>query len=167
MAGLFSDELLELASEVLERCRASGLRLATAESCTGGLIIGCLTELPGASNVIVRGYVTYANAAKIELLGVPADLFQKVGAVSEGVARAMAEGAIRYAGADVAVSCTGIAGPEGGSEAKPVGRVHLACASRGRETTHLRADYGDIGRAEVRLAAVADGLRLILAGLGG
>ena len=166
MTELFSRELLDLAGDVLRACEAAGFTLATAESCTGGLIAGCLTELPGASHVVRRGYVTYANDAKIELLGVPAALFETVGAVSEEVARAMAEGAVRASGADIAVSCTGIAGPGGATATKSIGRVHLACARAGGATTHRHADYGDIGRTEVRLATIADALRLIQAAVG-
>ena len=163
MMGLFPRPLLDLAGDVLRACEAAGLTIATAESCTGGLIAGCLTEHAGASHVVRRGYITYADDAKIELLGVPGELFATVGAVSAEVARAMAEGAVRASGADIAVSCTGIAGPGGATAEKPVGRVHLACARRGRATRHLRVDYGDIGRTEVRLATIADALRLIQA----
>ncbi len=115
---------LALAERLLEACAAHGLHLVTAESCTGGLIVGCLTEIPGSSSVVERGYVTYDNRAKQELLGVPADLLARVGAVSEEVARAMAEGALAGAGADLALAVTGIAGPSGATPGKPVGLVH-------------------------------------------
>ena len=166
MSGLYPDAHVALAAQVLDRCRAQGLRLATAESCTGGLIAGCLTTVAGASDVLARGLVTYDNAAKIDLLDVDASLFDTVGAVSEEVARAMAEGAVAQPGIDIAIADTGIAGPAGATESKPVGRVHLACARTGRATRHLMRDYGDIGRARVRLAAVEDALRLSLEGLG-
>ena len=112
----------------------SGLKLATAESCTGGLIAAILTEVPGSSDVFERGFVTYSNEAKTELLGVPAELIEKHGAVSEEVARAMASGALGHSRADIAVAVTGVAGPGGGTTAKPVGLVHLAAARRGSVT---------------------------------
>jgi nicotinamide-nucleotide amidase len=163
---MFPPPLIVQATRVLELARAQGFKLATAESCTGGLIAGCLTEIAGSSDVVERGYVTYTNEAKQELLGVPAALFATVGAVSKEVACAMAEGALRSARADVALACTGIAGPGGGTAQKPVGLVHIALAQRGRPTRHLRREYGAIGRAEVRLATVADALALALLELG-
>ena len=162
---MFSPALLERAQHVSAACRAKGLHLAAAESCTGGLILGCLTAIAGSSDVVERGFVVYTNEAKTELLGVPEGLFAEVGAVSEDVARAMAEGALAHAPAEVAVSCTGIAGPGGGTAEKPVGLVHLAVAQRGAATLHRRCTYGDIGRDAVRLAAVADALDLVLEGL--
>ena len=123
---MFPDTMLRQARELLAAAERSGVRLATAESCTGGLIAGCLTELAGSSAVVDRGYVVYDNRAKCEMLGVGADLLAAHGAVSEPVARAMAEGALAHARADIAVSITGIAGPSGGSETKPVGLVHFA-----------------------------------------
>lgn len=157
---MFSVDLADQAAAVLEAARAKGLRLATAESCTGGLIAACLTAIAGSSDVVDRGFVVYDNTAKKEMLGVPGALLASVGAVSEEVARAMAEGALARAHADVAVSCTGIAGPGGATPGKPVGLVHLACARRGG-TVHLRREYGDIGREAVRLGTVADALALI------
>ena len=139
--------------------------LATAESCTGGLIAGCLTAIAGSSDVFTRGLVTYDNAAKIDLLGVEPALFETVGAVSEEVARAMAEGALAHPGIDIAIADTGIAGPGGATAFKPVGRVHFACARVGRETRHQMRDYGAIGRPQVRIAAVEDALGLVLAEL--
>ena len=164
VSGLYSDWdiQLDLAERVLDRCRAQGLKLATAESCTGGLVAGCLTAIAGSSEVFTRGLVTYDNAAKIDLLGVDAALFDNVGAVSEEVARAMAEGALAHPGVDIAVADTGIAGPGGTTALKPVGRVHLACARTGRDTRHIRRDYGAIGRAQVRTVAVEDALILLL-----
>src|SRR3982751_3041231 len=120
-----------LARSLLDLCRSRKLTIATAESCTGGLVAAALTAIPGSSDVVDRGFVTYSNAAKTEMLGVPADLIATHGAVSEPVARAMAEGALSRSNADVAVAITGIAGPDGGSDAKPVGLVHLAAARNG------------------------------------
>lgn len=154
------ETLLEKAAGVLERCRAQGLTLATAESCTGGLIAACLTEIAGSSDVLDRGFVTYSNDAKAEVLGVPRALLAAHGAVSEEVARAMAEGALARSAADLAVAVTGIAGPGGGSPEKPVGLVHLALARRGRDTTALCRRYAGDRRA-VRLAAVAEALAMI------
>ena len=162
MSNLFSAAQLELAAEVIERCRDQGLTLATAESCTGGLIAGCLTSIAGSSDVFARGLVSYDNAAKSDLLGVEPALFDTAGAVSEEVARAMAEGALAHPGIDIAVADTGIAGPGGATELKPIGRVHLACARAGHDTRHQMRDYGAIGRAEVRIAAVEDALLLVL-----
>lgn len=149
------------ASSVLDACRHAGLKLATAESCTGGLIAATLTEVAGSSDVVERGFVTYSNEAKTELLGVPATVIAQHGAVSEPVARAMAEGALAHAHADIAVSVTGIAGPGGATATKPVGLVHLACARKGRTTLHERHVFsGD--RAAVRAQAVAVALSLVL-----
>ncbi|WP_439814480.1 CinA family protein [Zavarzinia sp. CC-PAN008] len=147
-------DLAAAATDLLAAMRARGLRIATVESCTGGLIAACLTEIPGSSDVVDRGFVTYSNEAKSELVGVPADLIAAVGAVSEDVARAMAEGALARSRADLAVSCTGVAGPGGGSAAKPVGLVHIACASRDG-TQHRQLLLGDLGRAGIREATVA------------
>lgn len=146
---------------VLARCRARGLRLATAESCTGGLIIASLTAIAGSSDVVDRGFVTYANAAKCEMLAVPPELVAEHGAVSEAVVRAMAEGALRAAGVDVALAVSGIAGPGGAVAGKPVGTVHVALARRERATRHRPCHFtGD--RAAVRLASVIAALDLLL-----
>lgn len=152
--------LLHQAETVLAACRSRGLRLATAESCTGGLIAGALTAVSGSSDVVERGFVTYTNEAKTEMLGVPAGLIALHGAVSEPVARAMAEGALARSPADVTVAVTGIAGPTGGGPDKPVGLVHLAAARRGGATLHERRLFaGD--RAAVREQTVDASLRLI------
>jgi nicotinamide-nucleotide amidase len=135
--------------------------VATAESCTGGLVAALLTEIPGSSDVVERGLVTYSNEAKTEMLGVPAEIIGTQGAVSEAVARAMAEGALARSRADVAVSITGVAGPGGGSAAKPVGLVHFGLAVKGRPTLHRERRYGDLGRAEIRASAVEDALSLL------
>ena len=154
-------EVLELAREVIATATAKGLTVGTAESCTGGLISGVLTAVPGASAAYLGGLVTYSNAMKTELLGVPEALFAVYGAVSEEVARAMAEGARKRLGVDVAVSVTGIAGPGGGSAAKPVGTVWIAVAES-EETLVWRMGYGDVGRDEVRELTVRDALERVL-----
>jgi len=156
---------LALANAVLDRCRSRGLRLATAESCTGGLIAAALTDIAGSSDVFDRGFVTYADAAKAEVLGVSPALIAEHGAVSEPVARAMAEGALAAAAADVSVAVTGIAGPGGGTEAKPVGLVHLAAARTGAEPLHERRVF-DGDRSAVRTATVEAALSLLLTAIG-
>lgn len=156
----FSKVTLEIAEALVHAAWAKGLIVATAESCTGGLISAAITEVPGASDVFRRGFVTYANEAKVELLGVPEALLARFGAVSEEVARAMAEGALAAADADIAVSATGIAGPGGGTETKPVGLVHMAASRRGGTTLHERAVFpGD--RQTVRAQAVETALALL------
>ena len=157
---MFSPALLQRAAALLRRYEAEGLRIVTAESCTGGLVAALLTEVPGSSAVVERGFVTYSNEAKREMLGVPAELIAAHGAVSEAVARAMAEGALARSRADVALAITGIAGPGGATAAKPVGLVHFACTRAG-STEHLERRYGDAGRAAVREKAVDDGLNLL------
>lgn len=157
----FPAALTDAASGLLDRYRAQDLRIATAESCTGGLVAGLLTEIAGSSAVVERGFVTYSNEAKSELVGVPSALLAEHGAVSAPVARAMAEGAVAASRAHVAVAITGVAGPGGGSDAKPVGLVHFGLARMGRPTRHLERRYGDLGRSEIRLRAVADALALL------
>ena len=158
---LFPAELTNRAARLLERLRERGLMLATAESCTGGLISGLFTEIPGSSDVVERGFVTYSNAAKTAMLGVPAGLIDRHGAVSEEVARAMAEGALAHSRAQISVAVTGVAGPGGGSAQKPVGLVHLAAARAGAPTLHREIRLGDIGRTAIRLETVAAALNLI------
>lgn len=158
---MFPDDMLDEAADLLSACRDAGLKLVTAESCTGGLIAGLLTEIAGSSDVVERGFVTYSNEAKQELIGVPAATIESHGAVSEATALAMAEGALDHARADISVAVTGVAGPGGGSAAKPVGLVHLAAARRGRPTIHRECRFGDIGRTEVRIASVRVALELI------
>lgn len=157
---LFDDEVTEAARATLAACERRGLRLATAESCTGGLVAAALTEIPGSSAVVERGFVTYSNEAKTELLGVPTALFDTVGAVSEEVARAMASGALARAPVDLAVAVTGIAGP-GGSEFKPEGRVEFAVARRGGAVVAVREEFGALGRSEVRRRSVLRALALL------
>jgi nicotinamide-nucleotide amidase len=163
---MFSSDLITRATELIARYRAAGLMAATAESCTGGLIAGLLTEIPGSSDMLERGFVVYSNAAKQELLGVPAETLVNHGAVSEETARAMAEGALANSRAEVAVSVTGIAGPDGGTAAKPVGLVHFACARRGKPTVAREERFGAIGREAVRLASVRVALDLLEAAAG-
>jgi nicotinamide-nucleotide amidase len=158
---VFDDEVLTAARRLLDICRTRKLLLATAESCTGGLIAGALTEIAGSSDVVERGFVTYSNAAKAAMLGVPQELILRHGAVSEEVAKAMAEGALAHSPADLAVSVTGVAGPGGGSAEKPVGLVHFGCAARGRPVCHRERRFGDVGRGEVRRLTVLAALALL------
>ena len=158
-------ELFELARKVIEENRAAGRRVATAESCTGGLVAAALTEIAGASDVVDRAFVTYSNEAKTEMLGVSDDILSTLGAVSEATAWAMAQGALAKSHADVAVAVSGIAGPGGGSEKKPVGTVVFARAIRDQTQGPVVADthhFGDLGRAEIRRQAALVALRLLL-----
>jgi nicotinamide-nucleotide amidase len=155
----------EQARRLLERYRAAGLTIATAESCTGGMIAAALTDVAGSSDVFERGFVTYSNAAKIETIGVDAALLADHGAVSAAVARAMAEGALAASRADVAVSVTGVAGPGGGSREKPVGLVQFAAARRGGPTRDVERRFGDLGRAGIRAASVVEAFALLEAAL--
>lgn len=154
-------DLTDTAAAVLAACRERRLLLATAESCTGGLISAALTAVAGSSDVVERGFVTYSNRAKSDLLGVPEGMLAQFGAVSEPVARAMAEGAIAHAPVDLAIAVTGIAGPSGGSPDKPVGLVHIAGARRGGATLHQRHIFsGD--RDAVRHATAVAALEMLL-----
>ena len=159
---MFPDRVLVLAEALITEAREKQLRIVTAESCTGGLIAGALTEIPGASEVVDRGFMVYSNNAKTKLLSVRAAVIMRFGAVSEDVARAMAEGALKNSAADIAVSCTGIAGPTGGTADKPIGLVHLAAARNGETTLAEECRFGDIGRSEVRMRSVEAGLKLLL-----
>lgn len=156
----FSRHNLDLADKIIKICATKKLRLATAESCTGGLISACLTEISGSSAVVDRGYVVYSNQAKQDLLGVPADLIEQFGAVSEEVARAMAAGARTRAGVDLAVAVTGVAGPGGGSVTKPVGLVHRALCF-GQQVDHVR-DMFDGDRYQVRDGTLKASLKQII-----
>ena len=158
---MFNGELIRLAANVLVAARAKGLTIATAESCTGGLIAGLLTEIAGSSDVVERGFVTYSNEAKEEMLGVARDLLVAHGAVSEPVAAAMAQGALAHSNAQVSVAVTGIAGPGGGSAGKPVGLVYIAAMREGGTAVVERHLFGDIGREQVRLATVEAALTLL------
>jgi len=157
----FDDELLARAASLFALYRESGLRLVVAESCTGGLVSALLTEFPGSSVVVERGFVTYSNEAKSEALGVPDDVIAREGAVSEPVARAMAEGALRASRADVAAAVTGIAGPDGGSAEKPVGLVHFATSRRSGETKAEMRRFGALGRSGIRRASIVVCLDLL------
>ena len=165
VAVIFPDEAMERAERLLALCRDGGIRIATAESCTGGLIAACLTEVAGSSAIVDRGFVTYSDQSKRDLLGVPEALLLRAGAVSAEVARAMAAGALARSDADLAVAVTGIAGPGGATPTKPVGLVHHACAGLGDRVTHRRAVYPG-GRGAVRLATVATALDMLIAGAG-
>lgn len=158
---MFPDDIQTLARGVIEAAIMHGRRVTLAESCTGGLVSGALTAVSGSSAVVERGFVTYSNLAKQELLGVPDDLIAHHGAVSEAVARAMAHGALARSAAEVAVSVTGIAGPGGGSPDKPVGLVHFAAAGP-TGLIHLERRFGDIGRDRVRVESVRVALDLLL-----
>lgn len=158
---MFADKIRKLAETVLAEARAKQLKIATAESCTGGLVAGALTEIAGSSDVFERGFVTYSNSAKQECLGVIDDTLDKFGAVSASTAIAMAEGAIANSRADVSVAITGVAGPGGGSAEKPVGLVHFAAARRGQATIFELRRFGDIGRREIRLASVEVALEML------
>jgi nicotinamide-nucleotide amidase len=158
---MFSSPLLHLAEVVLMEARAQKLRIATAESCTGGLIAGLLTEIPGSSDVLDRGFIVYSNRAKQDMLNVPGDLIADMGAVSEPVARMMAEGAVQNSNAHVAVAVTGVAGPGGGTPLKPVGLVHIAACRERRSILHEAHRFGDIGRSEIRMKSVEAALLLL------
>ena len=161
---MFDDDLIAAAAELIAACKANGKMIATAESCTGGLLAGLLTQVPGSSSVFERGFVTYSNAAKSELLGVDERLVAAHGAVSAEVARAMALGALARSQAQLSLAVTGIAGPGGGSDAKPVGLVHLACAT-GSGVQVREERYGDIGRDNVRAAALRTALEMLARGV--
>jgi nicotinamide-nucleotide amidase len=162
---LISIELRERAKTINHTLAARGEMIVTAESCTGGLICGALTDVPGSSEAVYGGFVTYANGAKTEMIGVPAELIEKHGAVSEPVARAMAEGALNAAGVDIAIAVTGVAGPGGDSEDKPVGLVHFGCATKAGTSVQKR-NFGDLGRQGIREAAVEVALDMVLECLG-
>jgi nicotinamide-nucleotide amidase len=161
IGAMIDDAIRDEAARVLDACRTHGLKVATAESCTGGLVAGALTEIPGSSDVLDRGFVTYSNAAKQAMLGVPASILERHGAVSRETADAMAAGALAMSNADLAVAITGIAGPGGGSAEKPVGLVHFAAAARDGRRVHREKRYGDVGRSAVRREAVAEALALL------
>ena len=152
-----------LAQQVIARGTENRLMVATAESCTGGLISGALTDVAGSSAVFERGFVTYSNESKVEMLGVPMDIIEAQGAVSQTVATAMVAGALKKSRADIAVAVTGIAGPGGGSADKPVGLVFIAVQRRGRKATVSELQLGNIGREEIRHQTVAKALEMVLA----
>ena len=156
-----NDDVRAAAIAVLDACRARGLKVATAESCTGGLVAGALTEIAGSSDVVERGFVTYSNEAKQQMLGVASETLRDTGAVSRQTAQEMARGAIAHSDAQISVAITGIAGPGGGAKDKPVGLVHFAAASRSGALTHKEMRYGDIGRGEVREKSVLQALAML------
>jgi nicotinamide-nucleotide amidase len=158
---MFGDDITTAATALLDLCKARKLMVATAESCTGGLVAGALTEISGSSAVVDRGFVTYTNEAKHQMLGVPTTTLEKYGAVSRETAEAMARGALGKAKAHIVVAITGIAGPTGGSADKPVGLVHFAAASIGGALIHRERRFGDIGRSEVRRLSVLEALAML------
>jgi nicotinamide-nucleotide amidase len=155
------EHIAELAPQVVAALKVKGMTIATAESCTGGLIAGALTSISGSSDVVYGGFVTYANEAKIVMIGVPYALLKEFGAVSKEVAVAMAEGALAAAGTHMAIAVTGVAGPMGGSKEKPVGLVHFALATAD-ETRHVRKQFKDMDRDGIRHASVAEALKMLL-----
>ncbi|MAF62495.1 MULTISPECIES: CinA family protein [Sphingomonadales] len=166
MTSLFPPALTDLAARVVAENAAAGRKVVLAESCTGGLVCAAITEIPGSSGVLERGFVTYSNEAKIESLGVSAELIDTFGAVSVAVAWGMARGALKHSDADVAVAITGIAGPGGGSESKPVGTVVFACALRGQNENDISAEQKNfdpsLSRSEIRQEAAMVALELLL-----
>ncbi|MCB1543420.1 MAG: CinA family protein [Rhodoblastus sp.] len=157
----FDPALEDRARRLVERYAAAGLKIVTAESCTGGLVAGLITEIAGSSAVLERGFVVYSNEAKVGLLGVAPETLAAVGAVSAETAREMAAGALEHSRADISVSITGVAGPGGGSAEKPVGLVHFACARRNGPVVHVERRFGDIGRSAVRRAAIEQAMELL------
>jgi nicotinamide-nucleotide amidase len=155
------EDVLARAVEVLATCRARGELIATAESCTGGLLAATLTTIPGASDVFERGFVTYSNVSKSEMLGVPYWLIERHGAVSDDVARAMAGGALTHSPANLAIAITGIAGPDGGAPEKPVGLVYFAAGRRDGPIESECVEFGDRGRTEVQRLSVAHALKIL------
>jgi nicotinamide-nucleotide amidase len=158
---MFDQVVLEAAEHVLESCKRKRLSVATAESCTGGLVAAAISAIAGSSAVLDRGYVTYSNRAKQQMLGVAANIIDDYGAVSRQCAEAMAKGALAHATVDLAVSITGIAGPTGATPDKPVGLVHFAAASRSGRLITYEARYGDVGRAEVRHLSLLQALAML------
>ncbi|QYJ00316.1 CinA family protein [Thalassovita mediterranea] len=158
---MFPDRLRNLCLLTMDEARERRVKIASAESCTGGLIAALFTEFSGSSDVFERGFVTYSNRSKEEVLGVPGDLIADYGAVSEAVARLMAEGALNSSRANLAIAVTGIAGPGGGTPMKPVGTVHIACARENKAVLHEACYFGDIGRHEVRIATIEAALNMI------
>lgn len=160
--SIFPDDIAALAQKMISHGTARGEMVSTAESCTGGLIAGALTEIAGSSAVVDRGFVTYTNEAKADMLGVQDKTLETFGAVSKETALQMVQGALLRSRASHAVAVTGIAGPGSGSDAKPVGLVHLAAMSRNGAILHREMRYGDIGRDQVRLATVKTALEMLL-----
>jgi nicotinamide-nucleotide amidase len=151
---MIDKDIVAASKRLFDICRRKNLKIATAESCTGGLVAGTVTEIPGSSHLLDRGFVTYSNEAKQDMLGVPPELLERYGAVSRETAEAMAKGALAHAPVDLAVSITGIAGPDGGSDTKPVGLVHFGVASASGLFAHAEKRFGNPGRAKVRKHSV-------------
>lgn len=160
--AMIADAVFRQAEKLIALLRDQNLHLATAESCTGGLVAGAITAVPGSSDVFDRGFVTYSNAAKEEMLGVPADILRRFGAVSAETARAMAQGAVQRSFADIAVAVTGVAGPGGGSAEKPVGLVHFACLRKNHGIDHIEARFGNVPRDAIREASVLQALDMLI-----
>jgi nicotinamide-nucleotide amidase len=158
---MFSLEIETNARLLIDEARERSLRIVAAESCTGGLLSAAITAIPGSSAVFERGLITYSNRAKQDLLGIPGDMIADVGAVSEPVARMMAEGALENSNAHVSIAITGVAGPDGGTALKPVGLVHFATARANQSIMHRVERFGDIGRNEIQLAAVEIALEML------
>jgi nicotinamide-nucleotide amidase len=158
---MLDNDIVDAARQLLDICKRKNLLVATAESCTAGLVAGTLTEVPGTSSILDRGFITYSNDAKHEMLGVPRDILAKHGAVSRETAEAMARGVLGRSRVHLAVSVTGIAGPDGGSEQKPVGLVHFAAASHGGTLIAAEKRFGNVGRAEVRKRSVLQAFRML------
>lgn len=158
---MLDDDIVDAARRLLDICKRKNLLVATAESCTAGLVAGTLTEVPGTSSILDRGFITYSNDSKHEMLGVSRDTLKARGAVSKETAEEMARGILGRACVDLAVSVTGIAGPDGGSAEKPVGLVHFAVATRGGILVHAEKRFGDIGRSEVRKQSVLQAFRML------
>jgi nicotinamide-nucleotide amidase len=163
--SIFPTDLIQSARLLLDDAQSRGIKIATAESCTGGLVAALLTEIAGSSATVDRAFVVYSNQAKQEMLGVPGDMIADFGAVSEPVARALAEGALHESRANLTVAITGIAGPGGATPMKPVGLVHFASARENRAIRHEEHRFGDIGRDQVRLEAVRVAIRMLHEGL--
>lgn len=159
---MFSNEIINLAQETLKQARKKSYHISTAESCTGGLIVAALTEIAGSSDVVDRGFITYTNTAKHEMLGVSPEILENHGAVSSETAIEMVKGAIKNSKSAIAVSVTGIAGPGGGSNHKPVGLVHMAVMKLGNDPIHEEHRFGNIGRNQIRVATVTAALKLLL-----
>lgn len=159
---MFPDDVIAAATALLEACRTAGVKIVTAESCTGGLLAGALTEVAGASDVVDCGFITYSNDAKSDTLGVAEELMTQHGAISDVVAREMAIGALEHSNAEIAIAVTGVAGPGGGTAAKPAGLVYIAVQRLGREPVIKECRFGDIGRSAVRLATVREAIQMAL-----
>jgi nicotinamide-nucleotide amidase len=158
---IFPSDVMTLAEELLERCKAKDIMFATAESCTGGLIAACMTEIAGSSSVVDRGFITYSNEAKQDMLGVKSETLAQFGAVSAETALEMVSGALKNSRASLAVAVTGVAGPGGGTPAKPIGLVHIAVQFRDK-TYHNKNMFGALTRAEIRLATVREALQMCI-----